>query len=88
MLFRLHLTARAIGRLSQDLSAQLTEERREEALSVRHRAARRELDFLLAVLSQGQALCISAEPGAIRTQVTSELIRLRRLINSLAATLA
>jgi len=83
-----HLTARAIGRLSQDLSAQLTEERRAEALSVRHRAARRELDFLLAVLSQGQALCISAEPGAIRSEVTSELIGLRRLINSLAATLA
>jgi hypothetical protein len=83
-----HLTARAIGRLSHELSVQLTEERGAEATAVRRRAAHRELDFLLGVLSQGQALCASAEPGAIRTQVTGELIRLRRLLRSLAATLA
>jgi hypothetical protein len=83
-----HLTARTIGRLSHNLSAQLTEQRRAETTLARRRAARREVDFLLGILSQGEALCTSAEPGPIRSQVIGELIRLRNLLEAQASSLA
>jgi hypothetical protein len=71
-----HLTTRAVMRISGDLSDRLTRDRIALAADARRSAASQEVNYLLDVSAQGEALCASAEPGPIRTQVSGELRRL------------
>jgi hypothetical protein len=80
-----HLMARAVGRLSEQLSVRLTNDGAAEVERRRGEARGLELEYLWDMLSRGEALCRRAEPGEIRNHVVADLRRIRRLLTAQTA---